>query len=34
MFFLVFRPIQKVHLATVDQCLHQKSCHTGEGRAL
>src|SRR5260370_27197808 len=27
---LVFRPIQKIHLATADQCSRQKSCHTGE----
>ena len=29
---LVFRPIQKVLLATVDRCSYQKFRHTGEGR--
>ena len=29
---LAFRPIQKIRFATADQCSHQKSCHTGEGR--
>jgi hypothetical protein len=29
---LVFRPIEKMHLAMADQCSDQKSCHTGEGR--
>jgi hypothetical protein len=29
---LLFRPIQKIRLATADRCAHQKSCHTGEGR--
>jgi hypothetical protein len=29
---LMFRPIQKVHLAPVDQCSYQKFRHTGEGR--
>jgi hypothetical protein len=28
---LAFRPIQKIRLATADQCSHQKSCHTDEG---
>ena len=29
---LVFRPIQKIHLATSDQRSHHQSRHTGEGR--
>jgi len=29
---LLFRPIQRIRLATAEQCSHQKSCHTGEGR--
>ena len=29
---LVFRPIEKMHLAMADQCSDQKSCHTGKGR--
>jgi hypothetical protein len=28
----VFRHIQKIHLATADQCSDQEYCHIGDGR--